>query len=88
MLRKVLSIQQLLPQVRQQKILSALETARNFDFEQKNLSNIKDLHGLLCEAVLLCESSSWHNQAALAELKSRRLACVCRIESLEASFQT
>ena len=88
MLKKVASVQLFSPEEQQEKILSALHTARSFDFQQKNLDDITDLHGLLCEVVLLCETSSWNNWFTLTELKSRRLACVCKIESLKASPQT
>ncbi len=87
MLRKVIPIR-VLPQAEQQaKILFALQSAQDFDFTQGALPDIQKLHQLLCEAVELCESSSWNNQFVLAELKSRRLACACRIEVLEASYQ-
>lgn len=80
MLKRITPTEPLLLKERQEKILTVLEIARNFDFQQKTPADIKELHKLLCEAVELCESSSLNNRFTLAELKSRRLACACRLE--------
>ncbi len=87
MLQKVTPVYLLSQTEQLAKIQFALQSAQDFDFSQGTIPSIKKLHQLLCEAVELCKSSSWNNQFVLAELKSRRLACACRIEVLEASYQ-
>ncbi len=88
MLQKAILVPALSSEERQQKMFSVLQSAQDFNFAQASLVEIQRLHECLCEAVELGEASSWNNQFVLAELKSWRLACCCRIEAKEALSKT